>query len=55
MIDTISSQEMFNNKMGLSESRELMPEVKTLRLSGAQVSHLRERFELISDSFGLER
>jgi microtubule-associated protein-like 6 len=41
--------------MGIRESRELLPGVITLRLSGPQVAKLRERFELISDSFGLGR
>lgn len=41
--------------MGLNSSQALLPELKCLVLSGDQVSHLRERFELISDSFGLNR
>ncbi|CAG9325772.1 unnamed protein product [Blepharisma stoltei] len=41
--------------MGISESHQLHPGLKSLVISGDQASHLRERFELISDSFGLDR
>ena len=41
--------------MGGIQSYEVREDLKKLRLSGAQVAKLRERFEMISDSFGLER
>lgn len=41
--------------MGISQSNQLHPGVQSLVISGDQASHLRERFELISDSFGLDR
>jgi microtubule-associated protein-like 6 len=41
--------------MGNYESVQLKEEVSELVLSGALVSHLRERFESVSDSLGLNR
>ena len=41
--------------MGISGSHELHEGLKTLILSGELVAGLRERFELISDSFGFDR
>lgn len=41
--------------MGITGSHELHPGVKELVLSGELVRGLRERFELISDSFGFDR
>ena len=41
--------------MGLTGSHELHPGVQTLVLSGELVRGLRERFEMISDSFGFDR
>ena len=41
--------------MGNLLEAQLREDALTLRLSGELVSHLRERFDLISDSLGLDR